>query len=332
MGKAQRRKQENRLRRIAEEKVAQQRRARRHRYLLLAGILVVVVGAGVTALIIQNGGEEPADDALPTLDAEAEETETALEENQSDETLDPTAAQSDEIPDTTGVLSEEPSPGPDPDDPTTMSSIGSLSEGCPPPEGAPERKIDFDGPQPMCIDPMAEYTAVFDTSEGEIRFELTADTTPITVNNFVTLARWGYYDGTLLFRTDPSIDIIQGGSPHTNTPSDPGPGYNIPDEPRFTTDPATGQPVGPYRYQPGQLVMARSAGFDSAGAQFFITTGPNASLLDGRGVYVVFGNTDEAGLEVARSIIDLHVPGGTLGGSPSRDVTVHSVRIEENPS
>ena len=78
--------------------------------------------------------------------------------------------------------------------------------------------------------------------------------------------------------------------------------------------------------------MARSAGFDSAGAQFFITTGPNASLLDGQGVYVVFGNTDEAGLEVAQSIIALHVPGGTLGGSPSRDVTVHSVRIEENPS
>lgn len=204
-----------------------------------------------------------------------------------------------------------------------------LAEGCPAPDGSDGPKLDFDGPQPMCIDPAEEYVAVFDTSEGEMRFELTPEATPGTVNNFVTLARWGYYDDTLLFRTDPSIDIIQGGSPHTNSPSDPGPGYTIPDEPPFTLDPDTGQPVGPYRYQSGQLVMARSAGFDSGGAQFFITTGPNAALLDFQGVYVVFGATDAAGLDVARSIMDLHVAGGRLGGAPSRDVIVHSVTIEE---
>ena len=205
-------------------------------------------------------------------------------------------------------------------------------EGCPAPDGSDGPKINFDGPQPMCIDPDARYTAVFDTSEGEMRFVLTPETTLGTVNNFVTLARWGYYDGTLLFRTDPSIDIIQGGSPHTNSPSDPGPGYNIPDEPAFDPDPDTGQPVGPYRYVPGQLVMARSAGFDSGGAQFFITTGPNAALLDSQGVYVVFGVTDQAGLDVALSIMDLHVPGGSLGGGPSRDVVVHAVTIEETYS
>ncbi|MYJ43299.1 MAG: peptidylprolyl isomerase [Acidimicrobiaceae bacterium] len=189
--------------------------------------------------------------------------------------------------------------------------------------------IDFDGPQPMCIDPQARYVAVLDTSEGEMRFELTASETPLTVNNFVTLARWGYYDGTLLFRTDPSIDIIQGGSPHTNDNRDPGPGYTIPDEPAFDFDPETGGLTGPYRYQPGQLVMARSTGPDSAGAQFFLTTGPNTSRLDGQGTYVVFGRTDDAGLAVAQSIIGLHEPGGALGGAPSRDVTVHSVTIEE---
>ena len=165
-----------------------------------------------------------------------------------------------------------------------------------------------------------------------MRFELTASDTPLTVNNFVTLARWGYYDGTRLFRTDPSIDIIQGGSPHTNTAGDPGPGYTIPDEPAFDEDPDTGRLTGPYRYQPGQLVMARSAGRDAAGAQFFLTTGPNAALLDSQGVYVVFGNTDDAGLAVAESIIALHEPGGSMGGAPSRDVTVHSVTIEETPA
>ena len=170
-----------------------------------------------------------------------------------------------------------------------------------------------------------------DTSEGTMRFSLDASQLPVTVNNFVTLARWGYYDNTTLFRTDPSIDIIQGGSPHTNSASDPGPGYTIPDEPAFDIDPDTGQLTGPYRYEPGQLVMARSSGRDAAGAQFFITTGPNASLLDGQGTYVIFGDTDSAGLEVAQSIIALHEPGGALGGAPSREVRVNSVTIEATP-
>ena len=223
----------------------------------------------------------------------------------------------------------EPEPVEPAAEPATEPAVEPAAAACPAVDGSSPRVIDFDGPQPMCIDPEAGYVATFDTSEGEIRFELTASDTPLTVNNFVTLARWGYYDDTLLFRTDPSIDIIQGGSPHTNDNRDPGPGYTIPDEPAFEVDPDTGNLTGPYRYQPGQIVMARSAGQDSASAQFFLTTGPNASKLDGQGTYVVFGQTDDAGLAVARSIIGLHEPGGPLGGAPSRDVTVHSVTIEE---
>ena len=227
---------------------------------------------------------------------------------------------------------EPPGPGEDESPPSGLAEPSRAAPpGCPPPDGSGPRYFDFDGPQPMCIDPGARYMAVFDTSEGEMRFELTAADTPGTVNNFVTLARWGYYHHTLLFRTDPSIDIIQGGSPHTNSASDPGPGYTISDEPAFDVDPDTGQLSGPYRYEPGQLVMARSAGPDSAGAQFFITTGPNASRLDSQGTYVVFGSTDAAGLAVAQSIIGLHVAGGSLGGAPSRPVTVRSVTIEETP-
>ena len=226
---------------------------------------------------------------------------------------------------------EPPGPGEDVPPPSGLAEPSRAAPGCPAPDGSEPRYFDFDGPQPMCIDPGARYVAVFDTSEGEMRFELTAAATPGTVNNFVTLARWGYYHHTLLFRTDPSIDIIQGGSPHTNSASDPGPGYTIPDEPAFDVDPDTGQLSGPYRYEPGQLVMARSSGLDSAGAQFFITTGPNASRLDSQGTYVVFGDADAAGLTVAQSIIGLHVAGGSLGGAPSRPVIVRSVTIEETP-
>jgi peptidyl-prolyl cis-trans isomerase B (cyclophilin B) len=204
-----------------------------------------------------------------------------------------------------------------------------ISDDCPPADGNAERTIDFDGPQPTCIDATASYTAVFDTSEGEIRVDLDAATTPGTVNNFVTLARHGYYDGTTIFRTDPSIDIIQGGAPHTESASDRGPGYTIVDEPTF--DVSTGQLRGPYTYEAGQLVMARSSGPDSSGAQFFFVTGPLASLLDSQGTYIVFGNTDDAGIEVLQSIIGLHEDDATsgLGGAPSREVTVNSVTILE---
>ena len=78
--------------------------------------------------------------------------------------------------------------------------------------------------------------------------------------------------------------------------------------------------------------MARSAGRDAASAQFFLTTGPNTAKLDSQGTYVVFGQTDDAGLAVAQAIIGLHEPGGSMGGAPSRDVTVHSVTIEETPA
>ena len=70
--------------------------------------------------------------------------------------------------------------------------------------------------------------------------QLDAADRPGTVNNFVQLAGWGYYNGSELFRTDPSIGIIQGGAPHTNSASDPGPGFTIPTRARGSpTSPAS---------------------------------------------------------------------------------------------
>ena len=79
----------------------------------------------------------------------------------------------------------------------------------------------------MCIDPAKTYTATFDTTAGTVVEKLDTTTTPNTTNNFVVLARYHYYDNTTLFRTAQSIGIIQGGSPHTNSASDPGPGTNF---------------------------------------------------------------------------------------------------------
>ncbi len=301
------RQRENRRLRIAADEAAAKQYATRRRIKLI-GIAAVVVAAALAVL----GYLQRDDSETEVTSSESADTEEAVD-------LPETEAAADPEPTEAAADTEEAV-----DLPETEAVTG-----CPAADGSSPRVIDFDGPQPMCIDPEARYVATFDTSEGEVRFELTASETPVTVNNFVTLARWGYYDDTLLFRTDPSIDIIQGGSPHTNDNRDPGPGYTIPDEPAFDADPDTGNLTGPYRYQPGQIVMARSAGPDSASAQFFLTTGPNASRLDRQGTYVVFGQTDDAGLAVAQSIIGLHEPGGSLGGAPSRDVTVHSVTVEE---
>ncbi len=208
--------------------------------------------------------------------------------------------------------------------PTTTTEGGSqvveYGTGPCPPDEVPEVPVtEFDGAPQLCLDPEKEYEAVFTTSEGVIRVRLDTDRTPLTANNFYVLAKYGYYNGTLLFRTDPSIGIIQGGSPHTNSPSDQGPGYNIPDE------------GGRFEYEPGQLVMARRAGPNGASAQFFFAVNEETALLNPQGTFVVFGQTVDEDLGVLTSILDLHQddPTSQLGGGPSREVRVETVEIRE---
>lgn len=202
---------------------------------------------------------------------------------------------------------------------------------CPPVEGAGTAQLEFPDGFAQCIDPAKTYSATLETSEGTVKVTLDTTRTPGTANNFVALARHGYYDGTELFRTDPSIGIIQGGSPHTNDPSDPGPGYSLPDEGgEFDWSVEGGK--GPFTYAPGQIVMARSSGPNGGGAQFFLTADDAVSALDAQGTYVVFGQVTE-GLEVLQTILGLHEadPTGQIpGGSPSRDVTLESVTITES--
>lgn len=208
--------------------------------------------------------------------------------------------------------------------PTTVAGGEPAEPTCPAADGSSPATYTFTGPFPNCLEEGVDYQAVFTTTKGEVVVDLREDEVPNTVNNFVALARYHYYDGTDLFRTDPSIDIIQGGSPHTQDNADPGPGYTIEDEGEF--DEAGTK--GPYTYQPGQLIMARSAGPDSSGAQFFFSTGPNVSLLDEQGTYLLFGDVTE-GLEVLQDVMELHVAEGALGGRPSEYVIVEKVEIVE---
>lgn len=184
---------------------------------------------------------------------------------------------------------------------------------CPKADGTEERVTKFEKAPPMCIDATKNYTAIFDTSEGEIEVLLDTAKTPKTVNNFVVLARYKYYDGTTIFRTDPSIDIIQGGG-LTNTDD---PGYTIEDE------------GNGYKYVEGDLAMARTMEPNSAGGQWFFVTGPNAAALDSQGTYVNFGKV-ASGLDVVKGILALNSGSGDLGGAPSRTVVIKSVAIIES--
>ena len=183
---------------------------------------------------------------------------------------------------------------------------------CPKTDGSEERATVFAQAPTMCIDPEKSYTATFDTTEGTVVVDLDTKKTPNTVNNFVTLARYKYYDTSFIFRTDVTLDIIQGGGA-TNSDS---PGYTIKDE-------GSG-----FAYEAGDLVMARSSDLDSGGGQFFFVTGPKASVLDSQGTYVTFGKISK-GLDVVQAIQALNAGEGDLGGAPSRPVKINSVIISE---
>ena len=193
---------------------------------------------------------------------------------------------------------------------------------CPEPDGSSPRTDEFpDEPPPMCIDPAKTYVAKLTTSHGPIEITLDTQRTPNTVNNYVVLSRYHYYDGTVITRIDDSIDILQTGSPKTQTISDPGPGYNIKDE-------GTG-----FTYTEGDVVMARGQGTDSGSAQYFFVTGPKASALDGQGTYVTFGKVT-SGFEVTKEIAALFEPCADgdqtcLGGAPGELVTIEKIEIEE---
>lgn len=209
----------------------------------------------------------------------------------------------------------------DGDEGDTAAPIDYGTTPCPPTEGTDEPVLDFDDSFERCIEEGATYTAVIETTHGTVTVELDSTDHPVTTNNFVALARSGYYDDTDLFRTEAQTGIIQGGSPHTQDNTDPGPGYTIGDEgPAATAD----------DYGPGTLAMARTAAPNSASAQFFfLATEGGRYLGDPRqlgadaGSYRVFGRTVD-GLDVLEDIAALD--DGT--GRPTEPAAILSIEID----
>ena len=161
-----------------------------------------------------------------------------------------------------GCSSDQPVPAAPPSEPTTVDD----SEGLP----------------PMTIDVNKEYIATITTRHGDIVIELFAEDAPVTVNNFVYLAREGFYNGTTFHRVIPGF-MAQGGDP-TGTGSG-GPGYKFKDE------------ISNKKHKTGAVSMANS-GPNTNGSQFFICYSPQPHL---NGKHTVFGQVIE-GMDVANRL------------------------------
>ncbi|MBN1202113.1 MAG: peptidylprolyl isomerase [Anaerolineae bacterium] len=168
----------------------------------------------------------------------------------------------------------------------------------------------YKSPPDMQIDPGKTYTATFKTQHGDIVIDLYAADAPITVNNFVFLAREGFYDDTTFHRVINGF-MVQGGDP-TGTGRG-GPGYKFNDE----------QDALALKHDsPGTLSMA-NAGPNTNGSQFFITHAATPHL-DGR--HAVFGKVrDQASLDVLMRIRERDPM-----SDPNPGDTLHTVEITES--
>jgi cyclophilin family peptidyl-prolyl cis-trans isomerase len=183
----------------------------------------------------------------------------------------------------------------------------------------------YSEPPEMVIDEQKDYSAVVTTSEGEFSMDLLEGETPETVNNFVCLARDGFYDGLIWHRVEKDR-VIQTGDPQGT--GEGGPGYEINDE-----LPQGGE--NPYTF--GAVGMA-NRGPNTGGSQWFVVVkdpDPQGGFepADFTPTYSIFARIDpedQASTETLLAIADVKVGGGPTGSQPVEQVLVESVEIEES--
>lgn len=269
----------NRARKVEQEQKVEQRT--QVRQYAIIGVLVAVGLVGALYLL-SLGGED-------------------------DEAATTTSITLGTIPTTTAAEAELPA--------VSAPEAGGAIEGtaeCPAEDGSSERITSFTEAPPSCIDSTATYTAEIDTTLGQILIDLDPSKAPETVNNFVFLARYHYYDGVPFHRIIPGF-VIQGGDA-TGEPLGTGnPGYLIGEE-----------PPEPGEYEVGSLAMAKGGTDNSTGSQFFIVTGPQGEGLPNQ--YSLFGSVTE-GLDVVSAIEGLPT---TTSDYPTEEIYINSVTITQS--
>jgi len=175
----------------------------------------------------------------------------------------------------------------------------------------PTKDVEQTAPE-MTIDPAKQYSALIDTSCGAITVELNPTAAPIATNNFVSLARSGFYDGLPFHRAAQDF-VIQGGDPKGDGSG--GPGYTVVGE--VPTD----------NYPVGSLAAAKSgtAPAGDFGSQFFIVTGSGGATLPND--YARFGEVTK-GLAVAKKIGSFAPQSGD--GNPTQKVLIDKITITES--
>ncbi|MGH9132927.1 MAG: peptidylprolyl isomerase [Ilumatobacteraceae bacterium] len=186
---------------------------------------------------------------------------------------------------------------------------------CPAADGSAAQRREFDAAPPLCIDPAQAYTALITTSHGDFTVELDPAAAPATVNNFVVLARYHYFDDTICHRIIPDF-VVQCGDPTGS--GNGGPGYRIPDE-----LPEAGA------YQVGSLAMANSSQPNTGGSQFFVITGESGAALPP--TYSLFGQVTD-GLDDTVAALDAlgNDDPAANGVPPLEEVRIESVTITES--
>lgn len=191
---------------------------------------------------------------------------------------------------------------------TTVAPVAIGTAECPAADGTSERMETFDGAPKMCIDPTKAYSAEVETSEGNFTISLDAAKAPNTVNNFVFLSRYHFYDGVIFHRIIKDF-MFQGGDPEGTGTG--GPGYEFNDE-----LPQQGE------YQKYSVAMANS-GPNTNGSQFFVITGDQGVSLPPS--YSLFGQVVD-GTDVADRI---GVVETGAADKPVKDVTIEKITITE---
>ncbi len=268
---------------------SQQRAARRSR--IIQGVIVVVVAVGLVGAVIfirRDSGSTVDTTADSTPITSAPPGATIVDRNGVPVSPEETSS-------TTGL-------------PSGASITGDTP--CPPADGTAQRTTTFENAPPVCIDMSKTYTAKVATTKGDFTITLDPKSAPIAANNFVTLARYHYYDGTTFHRVIPDF-VVQGGDATGNPPGTGGPGYKFQDE----------LPKDATVYQPGVVAMANS-GPNTNGSQFYIVLQPDKLQAN----YSVFGNVTQ-GFDTTVKAIE---KGGSASGTPTDPTTITSVTITEN--
>lgn len=260
---------------IAAARKRQQARSRA----IAGGFLAVVLIAGVAVLVNPGGDDQDVASTGPTTTIEGGATTTLAKKPVELPPLPPGASIKGDTP-------------------------------CPPTDGSTQRTTSFEKPPPLCVEVAKNYMAEMQTSKGTMTIALDVRNATKTVNNFVVLARYKYFEGIAFHRIVPGF-VLQGGDPQQTGTG--GPGYKFEDE-----LPKAGS------YQRGSLAMANS-GANTNGSQFFIVSGAAGTSLPPQ--YSLFGQVVQ-GLEVVTAIEEVGIA-GTQDGKPSEVVKILTVNIKE---